>query len=92
MLLQISEVAPENPLSRLPEHALVTREQVLSIEHHITHFPKIALCDICNRARLCSKWIRSHRIEDPGSDLPPPDFAAELAMDHLTVSKGRFNW
>ena len=34
---EISEVAPENLLSRLPEHALVTREQALSIEHHINH-------------------------------------------------------
>ena len=76
-------------MSRLPEHALVTREQALSIEHRTTHFPKNALCDICNRARLCSKRIRSHRAENPGSDLhPPEDIAAELAMDHLTVSTG----
>ena len=54
----------------------------------MAHFPKNALRDICNRARLYSKRVWSHRIEDPESDLSPPEsFAAELAMDNLTVSK-----
>ena len=86
---EIREVAPEDPLPRLPDRALVAREQALPIEHQMTNFPKNALCDICNRARLYTKRVRSHRIEDPESDLPPPEsFAAELAMDHLIVSKG----
>ena len=36
-------VALEDPLSRLPEHALVAREQALSVEHQMTLFRRM-LC------------------------------------------------
>ena len=54
----------------------------------IKHFPKHPLCDICNRAKLFSTRIRSHRILDPESDLPESSkFGEQVAVDHMVVWK-----
>ena len=46
------------------------------------------MCDICNRAKLFSKRVRSHRVEGPESDLPDPTkFGEQVAIDHMIVSK-----
>lgn len=85
---EIREVAPEEPLPRLPLAAFRAREDALSIEHRMTHFPKSALCDVCNRAKLFSKRVRSRRAPDPESDLPDPTvFVEQIALDHMVVSK-----
>lgn len=67
------------------------RAEAVSIEHRIHHcpnFPKHPLCDICNRAKLFSKRIRSHHVPDPESDLPDSTkFGEEVAVDHMVVSK-----
>ena len=35
-----------------------------------------------------SKRVRSHRVEDPESDLPDPTkFGEQVAIDHMIVSK-----
>ena len=50
--------------------------------------PKNLLCDACSRAKLYAKRMKSHRVADEESDIPPPEaFAQELAIDHLIVSK-----
>ena len=37
---------------------------------------------------LFSKRVRSHRVEDPESDLPDPTkFGEQVAIDHMIVSK-----
>ena len=57
-------------------------------EHMLTHFPKLSTCDVCNRARLYSKRVKSRRVVDEELDLPEPEaFGQQLACDHLIVFK-----
>ena len=82
------EAVDINPIPRLPERAVAAREDALSIEHRMTHLPKNALCDVCNRARLYSKRIRSHRVADPEEDIEEPEkFGEQVACDHVIVFK-----
>lgn len=77
-----------NPIPRLPERAIAARLDALSIEHRMTHLPKNPLCDICNRARLYSKRIRSRPIADPEEDIEEPEkFGEQVACDHVIVLK-----
>ena len=69
-----------------PDEVVRARAEAVSIDHRINHFPKLPLCDICNRAKLFSKRIRSHRILDPESDLPESSkFGEQVAVDHMVV-------
>ena len=86
----IRGVAPGEALPKVPESEKFVRERelALSTKHCMTHFPKSALCDVCNRARLYSKRIRSHRRAVEESDLPVPEaFGQQIACDHMIVSK-----
>ena len=77
-----------DPMPRLPERAIAARLDALSNEHRMTHIPKNPLCDICNRARLYSKRVRSHRVADPEEDiLKPEKFGEQVACDHVIVFK-----
>ena len=52
------------------------------------HCPPSIARHSCNRARLYSKRIRSHRRADEESDLPVPEaFGQQVACDHMIVSK-----
>ena len=43
---------------------------------------------ICNRVKLFSKRIKSHRVEDSESDIPDPTkFGEQVAIGHMIVSK-----
>ena len=85
---KVREVAPDVPLPKLPESTVHARAEAVSIKHRISHFPKHPLCDICNRAKLFSKRVKSHRVHDPESDLPVPTaFGEQIAIDHMIVSK-----
>ena len=87
------ELGPDDaPMPRLPVElpvrAIEARASALSIDHQLTHYPKNPTCDVCNRARLYSKRVKSHRVADEASDLPKPDaFGQQLACDHLIVFK-----
>ena len=83
-----AEAVDSHPIPRLPERAVAAREDTLSIEHRMTHLLKNALCDVCNRARLYSKRIRSHRVADPEEDIDEPEkFGEQVACDHVIVFK-----
>ena len=85
---EVREVAPDEPLPLLSDPVVRARAEAVSIEHRIRHFPKHPLCDVCNRAKLFSKRIRSHRVADPESDLPEStQFGEQVAVDHMVVSK-----
>jgi hypothetical protein len=57
-------------------------------DHNLTHFQKLSTCDVCNRARLCSKRVTSRRVVNEELDLAEPDaFGQQLACDHLIVFK-----
>ena len=72
----------------LPESTVSARAEAVSIEHCVSHFPKHPLCDICNRAKLFSKRVKTHRVQDPDADLPEPTkFGEQIAIDHMIVSK-----
>eukprot|EP00435_Cladocopium_sp_Y103_P038967 s909_g10.t1 len=67
------------------EHEILTPPV---FDHMLTHFPKLSTCDVCNRARLYSKRVKSRRVVDEDLDLPEPDaFGQQLACDHLVVFK-----
>ena len=85
---EVREVAPDEPLPLLSDAVIRARAEAVSIGHRINHFPKHPLCDVCNRAKLFSKRIRSHRVTDPESDLPEStQFGQQVAVDHMVVSK-----
>ena len=85
---EVRGVAPEEPLPLLSDAVVRARAEAVSIEHRISHFPEHPLCDVCNRAKLFSKRIRSHRVPDPESDLPEStQFGEQVAVDHMVVSK-----
>ena len=72
----------------LPESTVSARAEAVSIEHCVSHFPKHPLCDICNRAKLFSKRVKTHCVQDPDADLPEPTkFGEQIAIDHMIVSK-----
>ena len=57
-------------------------------DHNLTHFPKLSTCDVCNRARLYSKRVKSKRVVNEDLDLAEPEaFGQQLACDHLIVFK-----
>ena len=57
-------------------------------DHNSTHFPNLFTCDVCNRARLFSKRVKSRRVVNEELDLSEPDaFGQQLACDHLIVFK-----
>ncbi len=85
---EVRNVAPEDPLPLLSDAVVRARAEAVSIERRINHFPKHPLCDVCNRAKLFSKRIRSHREPDPDTDLPDSTkFGEQVAVDHMIVSK-----
>ena len=85
---EVRGVAPEEPLPLLSDAVVRARAEAVSIEHRISHYPKHPLCDVCNRAKLLSKRVRSHRVPDPESDLPEStQFGEQVAVDHMVVSK-----
>ena len=85
---EVRGVAPEEPLPLLSDAVVRARAEAVSLEHRISHFPKHPLCDVCNRAKLFSKRVRSHRVPDPESDLPEStQFGEQVAVDHMVVSK-----
>ncbi len=85
---QGDERIDSEPIPRLPERAVAARLDALSIEHRMTHLPKNPLCDVCNRARLYSKRIRSRRVADPEEDTEEPEkFGGQVACDHVIVFK-----
>ena len=85
---EVRGVAPDEPLPLLSDAVVRARAEAVSIQHRINHFPKHPLCDVCNRAKLFSKRVRSHRVHDPESDLPEStQFGEQIAVDHMVVSK-----
>ena len=61
---EVRGVAPEEPLPLLSDAVVRARAEAVSIQHRINHFPKHPLCDVCNRAKLFSKRVRSHRVRE----------------------------
>ena len=57
-------------------------------DHKLTDFPKLSTCDVCNRARLYSKSVKSRRVVNEELDLAELEaFGQQLACDHLIVFK-----
>ena len=84
--LTVGDLAPIG--DPLPESTLCARREAVAVPHCMTHFPKNPMCDVCNRAKLFSKRIKSRREPDPESDLPGPSgFGEQVAIDHMVVSK-----
>ena len=51
---------PEMPSDPAPmEHEILAPPP---FDHNLIHFPKLSTCDVCNRARLCSKRVKSRRV------------------------------
>ena len=56
----------------------------LPFDHNLAHFPKLSTCDVCNRARLYSKRVKSRRVVNEDLDLvEPKGFGQQLTCHHL---------
>ena len=75
----------------MPSDPASVKHEILApppFDHNLTHFPKLSTCDVCNRARLFSKRVKSRRVVNEELDLSETDaFGQQLACDHLTVFK-----
>ena len=73
---------PEMPSDPAPmEHEILAPPP---FDHNLIHFPKLSTCDVCNRARLCSKRVKSRRVANEELNLSEPDACGQqLACDHL---------
>ena len=70
---------PSDPASM--EHEILAPPP---FDHNVIHFPKLSTCDVCNRARLYSKRVKSRREANEEFDLSEPDACGQqLACDHL---------
>ena len=57
-------------------------------DHNLTHVPTWSTCDVCKRARLYSKRVKSRRVVNEDLDLVESEaFGQQLACDHLIVFK-----
>ena len=53
-------------------------------DHKLTHFPNLSACDVCNRARLYSKRVKSRRVVNEDLDLAETeDSGQQLACVNL---------
>ena len=78
---------PEGDESKVPERVKKLRDEAMSVEHRIFHFPKNPFCDICNQAKLLSKRVR-RKPRDPESEPDPleaSEFGEVVAVDHIHV-------
>ena len=49
----------------MPSDPASVKHEILApppFDHNLTHFPKLPTCDVCNRARLYSKRVKSRRV------------------------------
>ena len=73
---------------KVPERMIVKlRDQAMSVEHRLFHFPKNPFCDICSQARMLSRRVRR---KPRGSEVQPDPLEASLfgeviAADHIHV-------
>ena len=72
---------------KVPERVIKLRDQAMSLEHRLFHFPKNPFCDICNQARMLSRRVRrkprdSEVEPDP---LEASEFGEVIAADHIHV-------
>ena len=72
---------------KVPERVIKLRDQAMSLERRLFHFPKNPFCDICNQARMLSRRVRrkprdSEVEPDP---LEASEFGEVIAADHIHV-------
>ena len=63
------------------------RDQAMTIEHRLFHFPKNPFCDVCNQARMLSRRVR-RKPRDPDEEPDPleaSEFGEVIAADHIHV-------
>ena len=79
-------LVPEGEAPRVSARVQVLRDEAVSKEHQLFHFPKNPFCDSCNRARLLARRVR----RKPWPDHEPDEHAAKcfgevIAADHIHV-------
>ena len=82
-----SRVDAEGDESKVPDRVKKLRDEAMSLNHRLFHFPKNPFCDVCNQAKLLSKRVR-RKPRDPESDPDPLDaseFGEVIAVDHIHV-------
>ena len=79
-------LVPEGDAPRVSARVQALRDEAVSKEHQLFHFPKNPFCDTCNRAKLLARRVR----RKPRPDHEPDEHAAEcfgevIAADHIHV-------
>ena len=83
-----ADVDPEGVSEdKVPERVLKLRDQAMTLEHRLFHFPKNPFCDVCNQAKMLSRRVRRKPRD---SDVEPDPFEASefgevIAADHIHV-------
>ena len=82
------EVEPKDDSEdKVPERVVKLRDQAMTVEHRLFHFPKNPFCDVCNQARMLSRRVRRKpRDHDEEPDpLEASEFGEVIAADHIHV-------
>ena len=66
---------------KVPERIIKLRNQVMSLEHRLFHFPKNPFCDICNQARMLSRRVRRKPRD---SEVEPDRQSSEKSLPQIT--------
>ena len=77
---------PEGEVPRVSGRVQALRDEAVSKEHQLFHFPKNPFCDTCNRAKLLARRVR----RKPRPDHEPDEHSAScfgevIAADHIHV-------
>ena len=79
------EVVPKDDSEdKVPERVVKLRDQAMTIEHRLFHFPKNPFCDVCNQARMLSRRVR--RKPRDHDEEPDPLEASEFGESHCRRS------
>ena len=79
-------LVPEGDAPRVSARVQALRDEAVSKEHQLFHFPKNPFCDTCNRAKLLARRVR----RKPRPDHEPDEHAAKcfgevIAADQIHV-------
>ena len=61
------------------------QEEARSPKHALTHFPKNRYCEICQRAKMTSRYHRKKGLEVDPEKIPPLHFGHLIRADHIVL-------
>ena len=78
-----SEDEESNPWNATLREKL--QEEARSPKHALTYFPKNRYCEICQRAKMTSRYHRKKGLEVDPEEIPPLHFGHLIRADHIVL-------